>query len=761
MEGLPARLSRTLIVPAAVLVLVVFAACIPGGARAEQASQPGLLAAGELDAGAQHTCSLESDGAVRCWGLGFSGQLGYANKNSIGDDETPGAAGRVNLGIGRIAKAISVGDFHTCALLDDDSVRCWGFGANGRLGYANQNDIGDNETPGSVGPVNLGTGRTAKAITAGGAHTCAILDTGSVLCWGFGENGRLGYGDQATIGDNEQPGTVAPLALGAGRTATAVTAGLEHTCALLDNQTVRCWGSSGGLFGGDGRLGYGNGFVIGDDEAPDSVDPVALGAPAIAISAGDFHTCAVLVGGSVRCWGNGTDGRLGYANERRIGDDEKPDSVGPVALGGSATAITAGNHTCARLTDGAVRCWGPGASGRLGYGATADIGDNETPDAAGPVDLGGAAIAVSAGGTHTCARLNVGTVRCWGAGGFGRLGYANTNDIGDNEPPSAAGPVQFKPEVSIGDAVMREGDSGTTAVTLTVAVSPAAEARASVAYATVDGTAAAPSDYTAAGGTITFAPGDTSKTVTVEINGDSVDESDEVFFVNLSDAANLTIRDPQGAITINDDDSTPAVTVTPPPPPPPPPPATATPVDTLAQALRLQARRTADLKRCRTSSTTKARSARSRARRRYSNPRVRANVLRLIARTDAKRQRECAKKFGRTPGRVTGLVARSPSRSTVVLSFAASGTDGPKPPAAQGYLVKQSTRPIRTVRDFNRATALCAGTCKVDVTQPGASIRLRITNLNRNTTYHFAIAARDNVSSRLGPRSKTASVKAK
>ena len=135
----------------------------------------------------------------------------------------------MDLGVGRFATAISAGDFHTCAVLDDGSVRCWGFGEDGRLGYGNETDIGDDESPGSVGPVNLGMGRTAMAISAGGAHTCAVLDNGKVLCWGFGEDGRLGYGDEATIGDDEPPGIVAPVDLGP-RTATAIT---RRRCAHL------------------------------------------------------------------------------------------------------------------------------------------------------------------------------------------------------------------------------------------------------------------------------------------------------------------------------------------------------------------------------------------------------------------------------------------------------------------------------------------------------------------------------------------------
>ena len=150
-------------------------------------------------------------------------------------------------------------------------MRCWGYGGDGELGYGNTNDIGDNETPGSVGPVDLGPGRSAVAISAGYSHTCAILDNGTVRCWGDDLNGELGYGNTATIGDDETPGSVGPVNLGAGRTGAAISAGEAHTCATLDDGTVRCWGA-----GGLGRLGYGNTNTIGDNETPGSVGPVDL-----------------------------------------------------------------------------------------------------------------------------------------------------------------------------------------------------------------------------------------------------------------------------------------------------------------------------------------------------------------------------------------------------------------------------------------------------------------------------------------------------
>jgi len=152
----------------------------------------------------------------------------------------------VGLAGGRTARSIAAGDFHTCAILDDGSLRCWGFGTSGQLGYGSTSDVGDDERPGQAGPVPLPAGRSVRAVAGGTGHTCAILDDGSVRCWGFGANGRLGYGSQANL--STVPG---PVSIGSGRTAVAISLGDAHTCAILDDGSVRCWG-----FGGNGRLGY-------------------------------------------------------------------------------------------------------------------------------------------------------------------------------------------------------------------------------------------------------------------------------------------------------------------------------------------------------------------------------------------------------------------------------------------------------------------------------------------------------------------------
>ena len=396
-------------------------------------------------AGSHHTCAILDNGEVSCWGGGGDGQLGYGNTDSIGDDETPDSAGAVNLGAGRTATSITAGNNHTCAILDNGEVSCWGNGGDGQLGYGNTDSIGDDETPDSAGAVNLGAGRTATSITAGQFHTCAILDNGEVSCWGGGGDGQLGYGNTDSIGDDETPDSAGAVNLGAGRTATSITAGNNHTCAILDNGELICWGS-----GAYGQLGYGNTDRIGVDETPDSAGAVNLGAgrTATSITAGQFHTCAILDNGQVSCWGSGAFGKLGYGNTDRIGDDETPDSAGAVNLGAgrTATSITAGQyHTCAILDNGEVSCWGYGGTGALGYGNSDWIGDDETPDSAGAVNLGAGrtAASITAGSYYTCAILDNGEVSCWGLGGTGALGYGNTDWIGNDETPDSAGAVNL------------------------------------------------------------------------------------------------------------------------------------------------------------------------------------------------------------------------------------------------------------------------------------------------------------------------------
>jgi alpha-tubulin suppressor-like RCC1 family protein len=381
--------------------------------------------------------TLFSGDHVRCWGPGTFGELGHANTANVGDDEVTSAAGDVNVGepAMQISPMTTNNTNHRCAALWTGGVRCWGRADNGRLGYAagsNAQNIGDDETPASMGYVNVG-GFT-KQVVVGDAHTCALLSTGAARCWGRGNEGQLGYGNTNTVGVTNTPASVGDVNLG-GSTVTQLVAGFEYTCALLSTGGVRCWGR-----GAEGQLGYGNQQNIGDDEIP--AGDVNVGGTVVQLAAGTFHTCALLSMGTVRCWGRGDSGQLGYGNTNNIGDNETPASAGNVNVGGQVIQISAaGLNTCALLATGAVRCWGYGNAGMNGYGNRNNIGDDEMPASAGDVNLGGTVTQISAGAYGNCALLATGAARCWGFGGS--LGYGNLNTIGDDETPASAGDVKI------------------------------------------------------------------------------------------------------------------------------------------------------------------------------------------------------------------------------------------------------------------------------------------------------------------------------
>jgi alpha-tubulin suppressor-like RCC1 family protein len=390
---------------------------------------------GRITSGFAHTCALLDSGPVYCWGRADLGQTGHGHKITVGDNEPASAGGALSFGT-QVVVDIEAGDNHTCALLATGEVRCWGFGADGRLGYGNTATLGDDAAETPVDLPSVDVGGVVKQIAAGGSHTCALLANGTVRCWGRNANGQLGTGNTAAVGDNERPSTVNPVNVG--RAVTQIAAGTNHTCALLDDGTVRCWGLAT-----LGRLGYGNTTPIGDTEAPATVGPVDVGGAVTQIAAGGSHTCALLTTGAVRCWGFAFFGQLGYGNTLDIGGrpDRLPAAAGDVPVGGAVTEIALGeSHTCARLETNAARCWGRGQSGQLGNASTGDLGDNEVLQLS-DIDLGSAAVHLAAGAEHNCVLLENSDVSCWGSAGDGRLGHGDLVNIGDDEAPTSAGDV--------------------------------------------------------------------------------------------------------------------------------------------------------------------------------------------------------------------------------------------------------------------------------------------------------------------------------
>ena len=183
-------------------------------------------------------------------------------------------------------------------------------------------------------PVNLGTGQTVAQVAPGGWHSCALLDAGRVKCWGYGDGGQLGLQDRRTRGDDrgEMGDALAAVEIGPGQV-VGLTAGWDHACVLFDDGRVKCWGNNA-----YGQLGLGDRNSRGDDrsEMGANLPAVDLGTDrrAVEIDAGANHTCARLDNGTIKCWGLNDFGQLGVGDAERRGDgpEEMGDALSPVRL---------------------------------------------------------------------------------------------------------------------------------------------------------------------------------------------------------------------------------------------------------------------------------------------------------------------------------------------------------------------------------------------------------------------------------------------
>ena len=294
----------------------------------------------DLGGGDDFVCAVFDSGRVRCWGSNHAGQLGMGHQRQIhvGDDETPADMDSDVL-LGGRAVQVAGGRYKACALLDTGKVRCWGINADDwdwrnkeligqayGLGYGvlgTGEPIGDDEPPSEAGDLELPG--TATKIAVGGYHMCALMDDGAVRCWGYGGQGSLGHGQgYQTIGESETAAATIPLYFES--PVVDLAAGYWHTCVLLENGSVRCWGA-----GFEGQLGIPGTLRLGGTEHATSVGPVRVGGPVERIFLFAYGTCAVLRAGGLRCWGyNG--GILGYPFTRNIGIDEHPESAGDIQV---------------------------------------------------------------------------------------------------------------------------------------------------------------------------------------------------------------------------------------------------------------------------------------------------------------------------------------------------------------------------------------------------------------------------------------------
>jgi hypothetical protein len=333
----------------------------------------------DLVAGRINTCMRKSDGSVWCWGEALHGLLGTATSSTAEPTRLASVVSSVY---------VAVGQYHACSLKNDGTVACWGYNDMGQVGN------------GSTGSTPVASAATVPSLSGvvslgvGADTSCAVLNTGDVRCWGSNSWGGLATRDVADL-------TTTPVATSLGSVSAVAMHG-NHSCALLNSGSVRCWGEN----------------LSGEIGAPvtsmsQSADPVYVPniTTAMAIAVGWSQSCALLANGTVWCWGSQSHGALGNATS-----DPNVVSPTPVQAAGisAATAIACGGlNCCALLTGGTLKCWGYNDFGQVGDGTTVD---RSTP-AAVLTGLGSPltnVVDIAVGFYHSCALTSSKDVYCWG-----------------------------------------------------------------------------------------------------------------------------------------------------------------------------------------------------------------------------------------------------------------------------------------------------------------------------------------------------------
>ncbi len=323
--------------------------------------------------GASHSCAVVQDGQVLCWGDGLSGEIGTDIKFA---SKVPKAVP----GLNRPATALALGASFSCALETDGTVQCWGAGESGQLG--------DGLSAAASAMPRTVLVKDATSITAAAGHACAVVPAGAV-CWGDNGFDVLGLGPDASAGPKQTPQPVAGL-----QSVIELETSDTHTCAMGTDGYVFCWGDNHyGELGSTGpstssatSTGF-TGNLAGDSHR---------------LAIGSFHSCALGVD-SVYCWGEETSGRLGDGDKLTSG----PRPIAPLKPRLILESITAGQaSSCGIQIGGAVWCWGK-------------LAGVDNPTAAMIMNFTAKAIASQR--AHTCAISTAGKVYCWGDNSAGQL----------------------------------------------------------------------------------------------------------------------------------------------------------------------------------------------------------------------------------------------------------------------------------------------------------------------------------------------------
>ena len=290
-----------------------------------------------MDASAYGACALVNSGQVKCWGRNNKGQLGNGTTTNS----------NVPVFVSNISSATSIraGSYHSCAVLTDGTIKCWGDNSSRQLADGTTTN---RTSPVSVLGIPTTSGATATSVSSSGMHSCAVLTDGTIKCWGLNNWAQLGI----TVPNSTYRST--PVLVPDISNATSVSTGGAHSCALLSDNSMKCWGNNS-----EGQ--------VGNDSYNAAAAPLYVPgiATATSISTGEKHSCAMLTGGTIKCWGYNPSGQLGtevgIASRSPIPVVNQETSTVTNISGGS-------EHACALLTGGAINCWGLNDYGQLGNG---------------------------------------------------------------------------------------------------------------------------------------------------------------------------------------------------------------------------------------------------------------------------------------------------------------------------------------------------------------------------------------------------------
>jgi alpha-tubulin suppressor-like RCC1 family protein len=358
-----------------------------------------------ITVGTSFACALGSAGAVYCWGLGTSGQLGD-NTTTTSNAPVPVSIAGVLSGVN--LTQISSGQLATCAEGSTGAFYCWGGNGSGQAG---------NPAMAHNFSVPVAVTSEATMVSAGNTHAC-LLRNGKAYCWGDNTVGELGNSTTTTT-PQSTPVAVSQGAMPTGTTLTQISAGTAWTCALASTGSAYCWGNnnSGGI------TALGNGLISASDV------PVAVtmsGLIFTQISVGASFACALTSAGAAYCWGNNMQGMLGNGGTA-FATTPTAVSQGAMPTGTTLTQIEAGqNFTCAQASTGAAYCWGSDSNGQLGNGTTTTAQTTPVAVSQGAMPTGTTLTGLGAGTADTCAVGSSGTAYCWGLNTNGQLGNNST-----------------------------------------------------------------------------------------------------------------------------------------------------------------------------------------------------------------------------------------------------------------------------------------------------------------------------------------------